>query len=210
MLITLEEEIEKYHPDLVLAAIIDDNLIRATLPFRDYKKPLFVLDGKNLRLTNTPVGSPKSILDHIAHKKYFSYGRIQIINMLGYFWSDLTPMDSDGVCSEKCQILNMAILQKMQQVSSQAGSEFMLTYLPRGKEITEPSYVSAGEVFFKAYGATMPGYFVDPRSSFLKASFDKAPEHYHKNETLLLSGLVLEAIKGTASWQCEVEKNCAL
>jgi hypothetical protein len=56
----------------------------------------------------------------------------------------------------------------------------------------------------------MSGYFVDPRPSFLKATFDKAPEHYHKNETLLLSGLVLEAIKGTASWKCKAEKNCAL
>lgn len=208
MLITLEEEIGKYHPDLVIAAFIDDNLLRTMLPFRDYKKPLFLLDNNELRLSNVPVGDPETVIREIARRKYVSYGRIQLINLFGYFFNQLTRMDSAPGCNAACVRMNTAVIDKMQSVSEKNGAEFMLVYLPRGKEIQDMNAGSYGQDFFDRYRHDSGGYFFNPRADFVGATFPKAPEHYHKNETALLSTLVKVQVEKTESWKCKVQKNC--
>jgi hypothetical protein len=62
MLLYLEEEGLRYHPDLVLLGFVGQDMARDLLSFRDYAKPYFLLDGGALRLCNVPVPSPERVL----------------------------------------------------------------------------------------------------------------------------------------------------
>lgn len=208
MLITLEEEVKKYHPDLVVAAFIDDNLHRSTLPFRDYQKPLFELHDGKLQLTNVPVGDPYSVLKDIANRRYWSYSNIQTLNLIGYFVSDLTMLEGAAECNGQCRRINTAIFDRMSDISSENGAEFMLVYLPRGKEIVSGDEDSYGEDFFREYERSRSNYFFNPRQMFIASDFSKSPEHYHAKETDFLSTLILEKIEQTKSWRCELPEKC--
>lgn len=208
MLITLQEEIDKYHPDLVIAAFIDDNLYRSTLAFRDYKKPRFALENGQLKLGNTPIGDPYEVLQEISAKRYFSYGFFQTINLMDFFISDLTKMDDHPDCDADCTALNTAIFDKMQEISRSHGAEFMMVYLPIGDEIVSADGVNFGEQFFGDYREGKSGYFYNPRREFVAATFEKSSAHYDKNETALLADLVMAQIAKTASWQCKSEHHC--
>ncbi len=208
MLITLEEEVKKYHPDLIVAAFIDDNLYRSTLPFRDYKKPLFALNSGKLELANVPIGDPYSVLQEISHRRYWSYGNIQTLNLIGFFVNDLTMLEGSPECNRQCKRINTAIFDKMSEISIDNGAEFMVVYLPRGKEIISNDVTSYGENFFYEYSLDKQDYFFNPRAMFVEAEFNKSPEHYHINENKLLSGLVREKIEKTKSWRCERKEKC--
>jgi len=208
MLVTLEEEIDKYHPDLVIAAFIDDDLFRSTMPFRDYKKPFFKIENGKLVLHNTPIGNPDEVMQEISQRRYFFRGRIQTINLLNYFLSDLTPLEGSPVCNDACRSINIAIMDRMGDVAKQHGAEFMAVYLPHGKETTTAEYRSYGEDFIEQYRSGENVYILNTRADFLSATFPKAPEHYHRHETYLLADLMLQHIKKTGSWQCKVQQNC--
>lgn len=208
MLVTLQEEIDKYHPDLVIAAYIGDNLHRSTLPFRDYKKPYFVLDDGKLVLHNIPVGPPAEVLAEISQKHYFSYSPVQTVNLFNYFTNKLTRMDGEPSCGTRCTELNTAIFEKMSELASQHNAKFMLIYLPFYNEITSPDGYQFGESFFDLYRASHQGEFLNPRTDLVEATFEKAPLHYRRNETSLLADLVMAKIRKMPSWQCKAKKHC--
>jgi len=200
MLITLQEEITNYHPDLVIAAFIDDDLKRAMIPFRDYKKPQFILSSNQLQLTNTPVGNTQQVLDEISKTRYFSYGKIQTLNLFHHLTTDLTDMETEPDPEETAR-LNTAIFEKMQSVATENKADFMLVYLPNGDELSSRTFQSSGEDFFNAYVAKHSGATLDPRQDFLSAPFKKSTGHYQSSENTLLSDMVMEKISGLASWQ---------
>ena len=68
MYITLRETISFYKPNLVIVAFIGDNIWRAMLDFRDYKKPKFDINGDTLVLTNTPIGSIEEVYKETFHE----------------------------------------------------------------------------------------------------------------------------------------------
>lgn len=208
MLITLEEEISRYHPDLVVAAYTDDNLNRSLLPFRDYKKPLFSLSDGKLSLTNVPIGTPAEVMTEIASRRYFSISKIQLINLLNYFVSELHPLGGSTECAGQCYRLNEAIFDRMRDVASSHGAEFMLIYLPHGKEIKSMDEPSYGQAFFETYRSNRPGYYFNPRPQLVAADFPKAQEHYRRNENNLLAQLVFDEILKMESWQCRSGKSC--
>lgn len=208
MLITLEEEISRYHPDLVVVAYTDDNLNRSLLPFRDYKKPLFSLSDGKLSLTNVPIGTPAEVMTEIAGRRYFSISKIQLINLLNYFFSELHPLGGSTECAGQCYRLNEAIFDRMRDVASSHGAEFMLIYLPHGKEIKSMNEPSYGQAFFETYRSNHPGYYFNPRPQLVAADFPKAQEHYRRNENNLLAQLVFDEILKMESWQCHSGKSC--
>jgi len=207
MLITLQEEISAYKPDLVIAAFIGNDLYRATLPFRDYKKPRFLLSRSGeLYLTNTPVGNIPEVINEIVDKGSFSYSPIQTINLFNILTHQLTPVQQPA-CNCACGQLNTAIFLKMQQLTSVHNAEFLMIYLPRGIEIHKSEGTSDGEIFFEHYRTEHPGNYLNPRRQFLDATFEKVRGHYHKNETTLLSQLVMQKIASLKSWQCKQDRN---
>ena len=194
MLVTLQEEIQHYRPNLVIAAFIDDDLKRAMIPFRDYKKPQFILAHKQLQLTNTPIGDTQQVLKELSHKCFYSYGRIQSLSLFHYLTTDLTLMESEPDASDTTKI-NTAIFEKMQALANENHADFMLVYLPNGDELSSRDFKSPGETFFYQYIASHTLASLNPRQALLDAPFEKSSGHYKSEENNLLSRLVLEKIK---------------
>jgi len=203
MLITLEEEIKNYHPDLVIAAFINDDLKRAMIPFRDYKKPQFIFNNKQLVLTNTPIGDTKQTLQEISHKRYYSHNVIQTLNLLHYLISDVTLMEAEPDTTATDQ-LNIAIFEQMQKVSAENKADFMMVYLPNGDELASAKFQSTGETFFNNYIQTHQLTSLNPRSELFAAPFGKSGGHYTVNENTVLSDLVVKKIQALSSWQSKV------
>ena len=97
MLITLEEEIQRYRPRLVVCAFITDDLGRSILTFRDFAKPMFVLTDGGLKLTNTPIGDVDSVVDTIASHR----DRFYCVLELSDGEPDQQPSNRFGL-SERC------------------------------------------------------------------------------------------------------------
>jgi hypothetical protein len=200
MLITLEEEINHYHPDLVIAAFIDDDLNRSMLPFRDYKKPRFLLEQGQLQLTNTPVGDPGQTLQEISRAGYYSHGRIQSLNLFHYLTTNVTLMETEPDPDKTAQ-LNTAIFDRMQALAHEHHADFLLVYLPNDDELASSEFTSTGETFFEHYIAAHPGANLDPRNDLLKLPFAKSHGHYGANENMLVSEQVLAKIATLDSWK---------
>lgn len=200
MLITLQEEIKHYQPDLVIAAFIDDDLKRAMIPFRDYKKPRFLLHKEKLFLTNTPIGDIAETLQEISQKTDYSFSRLQILNLYHYFTSDLTLMEAEPD-TRKTAKLNKLIFENMQALAAENHAEFMLVYLPNGDELAATDFNSPGEVFFNNHIKEHSVHALNPRTELLAAPFAKSSGHYGSNENTLISQLVMKKIRELASWQ---------
>lgn len=62
-LIAFEAEGRLYDPDIVILGFYLRDYSRNVLSFRDYAKPMFVLEPSGLRLTHSPILSPDLLLD---------------------------------------------------------------------------------------------------------------------------------------------------
>lgn len=204
MLITLEEEIDSYRPDLVIAAFITDDLGRAVLEFRDYAKPMFTLQDGRLALTHTPVPDVDGVIDEIASRRdeFYSYSSIQTVNFVNRLTSDLVPLQTD-VCPAACLDLNRALLDRMRGVAEKHGAEFLLIYLPWGPEIQSQTVQTGGETFFTNYVRQTAVPSLNPRTELLAATFPKARQHYGSAENGLVSSEVMKRISMFESWKAK-------
>jgi hypothetical protein len=201
MLITLQEEISNYRPRLVVCAFIDNDLRRSMLPFRDYKKPMFVLRHGALVLTNTPIADVDAVVDEIARqrRRFYSYSPVQTINLINGVRSDIEPMGLDE-CPRACRDLNAALIDRMIAVAAAHGAECLLLYLPWGDEITSSDAPAYGEAFLRDYVGRRRVASLDPRRELLNATFRKATGHYRRKEAALLSEMVARKIETLGSW----------
>jgi hypothetical protein len=184
----------------VIAAFISDDLERALLTFRDFKKPRFVLRNNALVLTNTPIGTEDEVYrEAVSHADHLS--PIQLVNLARALrWRATTaksPCDPNG----ECTTLNARLFEEMSNVSTAHGAEFMMAYVPYGPELVDARVVRDGERFFTAYSRTHHGDFFDPRPAFLAASIPKSIGHYAAPENQLLANLVYAEIARLPSWR---------
>ena len=198
MYLTLKEAIGRYRPSLVVAAFISDDLARSLLPFRDFKKPRFVLRNSELVLTNTPIGSPAEVFAEVHRKAARS--RLQIVNAaraLAWRFSG-----SESSCGpDECVPLNTRIFEAIRQTSAEHGAAFLMVYLPFGREMAEAAFQREGEDFFKTYRERHArDVFFDARPELLAASFDKAPGHYTDVETRRIAAMIDREIRALPSW----------
>ena len=203
MLLTLQEELPKYHPDLVITAFIDDDLNRAMLPFRDYKKPLFKLDNQNnLQLTNTPIGDINQVLNEIAQHPVPPSSHIHLLNLYHHFTSPYTLMDAvpEPTATDK---LNTVILDTMRTTAQEHQTELMLVYLPNGDELDNPSFKSHGEAFFNQYITARNIRTSNLHQALLMATFEKTNSHYQRNETALVANYIAAELQKTSGWQAK-------
>lgn len=63
MTLKLEKEGFDFNPDIVIYALIDDDINRATQNFRDYMKPKYSYKNNELKLTNVPIVPPEKLLE---------------------------------------------------------------------------------------------------------------------------------------------------
>ncbi len=143
MLLYLQEEGVRYHPDLVLLGFLSDDMIRNTLAFRDYAKPRFVLEGGRLVQERTSVPPPDAM---IAAEPYRSR-----------LWDLLTMAraryrDRNGQQYREAQQLTLALLDEMRATAVAAGARPVFFYLPVYGEITKPDLPKTlRERFFFGY-----------------------------------------------------------
>ena len=199
MYITLRESIGLYRPQLVIAAFISDDLGRALLTFRDFKKPRFVLRNNELVLTNTPIGTEDEVYRE-ARLRADHLSPIQLVNLARALRWRATEAKSPCDPNGECTTLNTRLFEEMSQVSIARGAEFMMAYVPYGPELVDAGVARDGEAFFSNYRRTHHGDFFDPRPAFLAASIAKSPGHYAAPENQLLADLVYAEILRLPSW----------
>jgi hypothetical protein len=143
MLLYLQEEGIKYHPDIVILGFLSLDMERDVISFRDYAKPRFVLDGGRLVLTNTPV--PR-IEETLAREPW----RSKFLDLLAMLHSRYR--ERFGEAKDEMEQLTVALLDEIANTIRAAGAVPIFVYLPCCDEITRPETdPSDGERFFFSY-----------------------------------------------------------
>lgn len=143
MLLYLEEEGVKYHPDVVLLGFISDDMLRNVLGFRDFAKPRFELRAEKLVLGNVPVPTPEEAAEAELYRSRFA-------DLLGFLWR--ARERRSGLAEERMKELTLAILDQMAVTIRRVGATPAFAYLPVYGEITKPDMaMTHRERFFFEY-----------------------------------------------------------
>ena len=141
MLLYLEEEGLKYHPDLVVVGFLPDDMERNLVAFRDYAKPRFVLQDGRLTLRNVPVPSPEGVLAREPFRLKF----LDLLSMLGGQYERRTGREQAAM-----REITLALLDEMNAVAAAAGARIAFAYLPVYGEIdkADPGMTGRERFFF--------------------------------------------------------------
>jgi lysophospholipase L1-like esterase len=143
MLLYLQEEGLRYHPDVVLLGFLSDDMERNLLAFRDYAKPRYVLEGGRLRLTHVPVPPPEQML---AGEPW----RPKSGDLLSMLWGRARAVS--GARDRETRQLTLALLDAMVETIHAAGARPAFAYLPVYGEITRTDMaMTSRERFFFSY-----------------------------------------------------------
>ena len=145
MLLYLQEEGIKYHPDIVILGFLSMDMERNVISFRDYAKPRFVLDGGRLVLTNTPVPRIEETLAREPSRSKF----LDMLTMLRDKYRERF-----GALERKTEMerITAALLDEIANTIRTAGAVPIFVYLPYFDEITRPEMdMNDGERFFLSY-----------------------------------------------------------
>lgn len=126
MLIYLKEEGIKYNPDIVILGYLYGDGIRNMLDFYYYAKPKFELEKDKLKLTNSPVLPPESILQ----KEFY---RLKIFDTIVALNQEILRIS--GVTQKNMEKLTEAILDEMLKTIKSINAIPVFVYLPVESEI---------------------------------------------------------------------------
>src|SRR5262245_7755825 len=143
MLLYLQEEGVRYHPDVVLLGFMGDDMERNLLRFRDFAKPHFSLRGGALLRDAGELPSPEDVLARGATHSRFA----DLLTMLGQrFRARSGRRTSDE------RRLSVAILDEIAATARRAGATPAFAYLPVYGELTKPEMsMTQRERFFFSY-----------------------------------------------------------
>lgn len=127
MLLRLERDGLPLKPDIVIAAVYEDDLNRNLLTFRDYPKPRFRSDAGELVEENIPVPTAEQVLRDYGYRPPASYA---LYMLRGRIRSRMSPRDDPEGRRER-DALSGAILARMARVTAYADSRFLVVYIPR-------------------------------------------------------------------------------
>jgi len=207
MLLVLKQEIHRYKPDLIIVGFVTDDLQRALIDFRDYKKPSFEIINGKLIQKQTSIGTIEETIAETTQQIQSAkenptwLDSFRTLNLIEYLYEKYW----NNACNYACRKLNTLILEEMGNIANQNNADFMIVYMPVNIELTDPNFYYYGEKFFESYRKSHPGIFLNPRPDFLSATFEKAPGHYHYSENKLLSELIYKKIQTTPSWSKKSE-----
>jgi hypothetical protein len=139
----LEEEGMKYGPDIVVLGLFLEDVVRNALSFRDYAKPMFILRGGELVLTNSPVPPPEEILAQGQDETPKSY-------LLDFLRSRWTGDEAEVREEYKRYVarLTRAIHERMTSVTTSAGVKLLVVIIPSPRPVggdIEPSLERWGD-----------------------------------------------------------------
>jgi hypothetical protein len=126
MLLMLMTEGLKYQPDLVVVGIVSADSDRNVVEFRDFAKPLFVLDDGTLRLTGTPIRPPEEWLE----REPWRPKSLDLLIFLGSYVEGLTSARQHRV-----ERITWELWDEIDRVTRQAGARTLFVFAPFGGEI---------------------------------------------------------------------------
>lgn len=203
MAITLQETIDFYRPNLVIAALVGEDVWRATLDFRDYQKPKFEIEGDRLVLTHTPIGGLEAVyretLQEVRAKRAPDLKYIRLDNLFRNMYAAIRQRSAgDAVFPYK---LFSLLLERMRDTSGRAGAEFLAVYLAAGPEINNPKHSSPEEAAFLDIVGRLNVPHLDTRPYFLQRDGHYISGHYRAAEAEQVSTLVYGSIQRLASFR---------
>jgi hypothetical protein len=140
MLLYLQEEGLRYHPDVVVVGFLPDDMERNVVAFRDFAKPQFVLDGGALRLSNVPVPTPDEVLRREPYRPRF----FDLLTILYGHARRRSGRDQDAM-----RRITLPLLDEITNAVTAAGARPAFAYLPVYGEIDKPGPgMTARERFF--------------------------------------------------------------
>ncbi len=127
-LLMLEREGLRYHPDIVLVGLYEEDMDRNLLPFRDYAKPMFVLEEYDLRLVNVPVPKLEEILARQKDRNPLSFAWHFYQSRLRARWNSNRSSGSER--HTKRLALATALLSRIYDLASDRGAKTFVVYIP--------------------------------------------------------------------------------
>ncbi|MBI3782021.1 MAG: hypothetical protein HY270_01330 [Deltaproteobacteria bacterium] len=144
MLLYLQSDVIKYHPDVVILGFVAADMSRNLLAFRDFAKPYFDLLNGALELRNVPVPTPEEVL----HAEVY---RLKTVDAYEIFRERL----SQGARPQQTYVrqLTSAILDEIVRTIQSNGARPLFVYLPVPREVHNPRRRGPtwGEAFFSKY-----------------------------------------------------------
>ena len=140
MLVLLEEEGIRYSPDIVIVGFLPMDMLRNMLAFRDFAKPVYRLDGE-LVLDNVPVPTPEEVLKY----DWLRPRVIDLFSVLHHF-----TRKKLGLYERDMEHKTAALLERMVEVSIEAGAAPVIVFLPAESDITADPEPRPGELFLFA------------------------------------------------------------
>jgi hypothetical protein len=202
MVITLRETIRFYRPDLVVVAFVGEDIRRAMLDFRDYKKPKFEIEGDRLVLTNTPVGSLEEVYRETfdeMRQKTFDLKYIKLDNVLNRLYATINKRPVSDVAYEN-RLFDM-LLEQMHDTAARAGADFLAVYLATGPEMWNQAHHSPEEAAFLDFVRKSGVEHINTREYFLQTNGHYASGHYRAAEARQVSSLVYGKIERLAAFR---------
>lgn len=188
MYLMLERQIGRYPPDLTIAAFIDDDLQRSLLSFRGYRKPRFELAGGRLVLSNVPIETDIDRTVRDLRKELKLAKTLSEVRLLGLAGNVFALFGGPESADSELSRLNEKLFEEMASLAGRHGSDFLLLYLPHGREIAEPEYRSFGEDFFDEFVRTHSVRSLNPRRAFFRRpGWDFQPGHYRRPAAQLVA-----------------------
>lgn len=130
MLIYLKEEGVKYKPDIVILGFISYDSDRNMLRFRDYAKPKFDLINNKLKLSNSPVPEPRTVMKE-------EFWRSKFIDLLSICYNRI--LRKTGLYEIETKKLTDAILKETAKTVKNINAVPVFVYLSNVKS-EEPDY----------------------------------------------------------------------
>jgi hypothetical protein len=196
MYITLVEEIDKYRPDLVIAAYIHDDLYRTLLSFRDYLKPRFYPDGDDLVLTNVPIGDPVEVYRRLTTERTWELRSLKALATL--------ISGSRGLNGAPARKIGFRLVRKMRETAEAKGAEFVLLNLACQGSLTDLQTPDFGEAFLRDCRDRLPGLkTIETRRVFWakRTGTPWGEGHYTRRESAVVGELVSQQIRTLSSWR---------
>lgn len=205
MLLTLQEQLPLYSPDLVVVSFISDDLVRSTLSFRDYQKPRFTLNkNRELVLGNVPVPDVDTVVKRLENSGSTDVSSFRTYNLLhNLLASQQKEFNPMGLvrCDQECMALNTRLFERMYELSRERGAEFLLVYLPCCQEMVESGSHYEGHAFFHHYLQTHQHPSLDLHPVLTASDIEKHSGHYLLPEATIVSDVLYQTITGLPRWQ---------
>ena len=194
MYLLLKQEIGALKPDLVIAAIIEDDLIRSMLDFRDYQKPKFILEGGRLVLTNTPIADPGDVYRELTRSTRWS-------PLFVNAFRNLQRESPEFTAGEVFQ-LNRRIFEGMSRAAREVDADFMLVRLDGPDGSGSTAMTSQVSEFLRGV-KQLGGTFVDLTDHFVRGeNYDvQLGHHFQRTEAGVVSAVVYQKILSLPSWR---------